>query len=349
MIDNDWLLDDEIDFGDILHRRTEELYDIPDSIPDENGIIECPILPLRDMVVFPRMVSPLFIGRESSLMAIESAQESRQTVIALTQHDPDLNNPGPNDFFPIGVEMAVGRLLSMPDGSSSALAQGRRRVEILEFVHTASYLYVRARPIVEPLSYNRETIALMRAVLGIFERCAQFSRSIPDEAHLFALNINEPGWLADMVTTALSLPIRERQTILTEIHPVKRLQLVSSILARELDVLKLENEIHTRILDEVDRSQREMYLREQMRAIQSELGEGDTWSQELGELRTRIEGAPLPEEVRIRALKEVGRLEQLPPMSPETGVLRTYLDWILELPWVETTEDNLDVHHASEV
>ncbi len=351
----DWYLDDEDDededfeFGEMLHRRTEELYDIPDAIPDGTGIIECPVLPLRDIVVFPRMVSPLFIGREISLMAIEVAQEGHQTVIALTQSNPDVDDPGPEDFIPIGVEMAVGRLLSMPDGSSSALVQGRRRVEILEFIRTEPYLFARARPIEEPFVLTRETEALMRTALDLFERCTQLSRSIPEEAHLFALNIDDPGWLADMIATALSLAIRDRHQILTELDPVKRLQLVSNFLARELDVLELENQIHERIQNEVDKSQRELYLREQIRAIQTELGEGDTWNQEIADLRTRIEGAPLPEEVQVRALKEVSRLAQLPPMSPETGILRTYIDTILELPWTQATDDNLDVRHASQV
>ncbi|MCB9134353.1 MAG: endopeptidase La [Anaerolineales bacterium] len=353
---DNWYLDDEdeddedFEFGEILQRRTEELYDIPDTQPDHSGVIECPVLPLRDIVIFPRMVSPLFIGREISLMAIEVAQDNHQTVIALTQSNPDVDEPGPDDFIPIGVEMAVGRLLSMPDGSSSALVQGRRRVEIIEFIRTEPYLYVRARPINdEPVHFDRETEALMRTVLDMFERCVQMSRSIPEEAHLFALNIDDPGWLADMIATALSLTIQDRHLILTEINPVKRLQLVSNFLAREIDVLELEDQIHTRIQNEVDKSQREHYLREQMRAIQTELGEGDTWNQELSELRARVEGAPLPEEVKSRALKEVSRLAQLPPMSPETGILRTYIDTILELPWVKATEDNLDVRHASNI
>ncbi|MCK4978656.1 MAG: LON peptidase substrate-binding domain-containing protein, partial [Anaerolineales bacterium] len=134
MRNNDWYMrDDEDDFGGALYRRTEELYSIPDSVPNQDGLIECPVLPLRDLVVFPRMVSPIFIGREASLLAIEESQVKDYTVIALTQRDPDEENPGPHDFMPVGVEMAVGRLLNMPDGSNSALVQGRRRVEIVEF------------------------------------------------------------------------------------------------------------------------------------------------------------------------------------------------------------------------
>ncbi len=350
MRDDDWFSrEDDLDFTDILGNRAEELYSIPNAIPDEDGLIECAVLPLRDMIIFPRMVSPLFIGRLMSLMAIQDAHDEDQPVIALTQRNPDQEAPGSSDFYPIGVELAVGRLLNMPDGSSSALVQGRRRLEIVEFIPAGTILYARARPIEEPADYSQETEALMRTVVGLFERCVHLNRNIPEEAHLFTLNIDDPGWLADMITTTISPPFERRRAILEELAPVARLKQVSSLLARELEVLELEDQIQSQVQNEMDRTQREMYLREQMKAIQTELGEGDIWSQELSELRSRIEGAPLPEEVQVRAIKESKRLSQLPPMSPEVGILRNYLDWILELPWTTATDDNLDVKHAAKV
>jgi len=347
---NDWYInDDDEDFGEALHRRTEELYSIPDAIPDEDGLIECPVLPLRDLVVFPHMVSPIFVGREASLLAIEEAQINEQTLVALTQRDPEEDEPRPGDFLPVGVELAVGQLLNMPDGSSSALVQGRRRVEVVEYVQLEPYLRVRARPVYDTSIVDRQTDATMRTVLELFQRCVQLDRSMPEEAYLYALNIDDPGWLADMITTAIAPPIAERQKILELLNPLERLSQVIKMLAREADVLELEDEIHSRAQSEVDRSQREFYLREQMKAIQSELGEGDIWSREIQEFRTRIETAGLPEEVQVRALKEVDRLAQMPPMSPEVGIIRTYLEWILELPWVEASDDNLDVKNANEV
>ena len=150
MRDQDWYFGEEDDtFGEALHRRTEELYTLPDAVPNDDGLIECPVLPLRDLVVFPHMVSPIFVGRETSLLAIEEAQMNDSTVIALTQRDPDVDDPRQGDFLNIGVELAVGRLLSMPDGSNSALVQGRRRVEVIEFTQIDPYLRVRARPIYE--------------------------------------------------------------------------------------------------------------------------------------------------------------------------------------------------------
>jgi ATP-dependent Lon protease len=350
MRDNDWYLGDEDDnFGEALHRRTEELYSVPDAVPDIEGVIECAVLPLRDLVVFPHMVSPIFVGREASLLAIEDAQDNDTTVIALTQHDPDIDEPGPDDFLPVGVELAVGRLLSMPDGSSSALVQGRRRVQVIEFTQLDPFLRVRARPIYEIVEVDRQTDATMRTALELFQKCVQLNRSLPEEAYLYALNIDDPAWLADMIITAIAPTLEERQSLLLTDDPLERLEQVEKQHASEVDVLELEDEIHTRAQSEVDRSQREFYLREQMKAIQTELGEGDIWSRDIQDLRTRLESAVLPEEVQIRALKEVDRLSQMPPMSPEVGIIRTYIEWILELPWSDATDDNLDVKHAAKV
>jgi len=348
----DWNEDDdeeEDSFNLALSQRTEELYRIPTMTPNEQGLITAMVLPLRDLVVFPRMVSPIFVGREASLLAVQEAQLKDQTVIGLTQRDPEVENPGLDDFLPIGVEMAVGRLLSMPDGAHSALVQGRRRVEIVKFIRTRPYLQVRARPIFEPQSADRQVQALMRSAVNLFERCVQLDRSIPEEAHLFALNISEPGWLADMVATALSLGYTEKQELLLMSDPLKRLQRINSLLAQELDVLELEEDIHNKVQSEVDRSQREFYLREQMKAIQTELGEGDIWTRDVTELKQKIDAANLPNEPKSVALKELERLNQMPPMAPEVGIIRTYIDWILELPWTTLTKDNLDVKHAGKV
>jgi ATP-dependent Lon protease len=345
---DDWNEEDE-NFNLALSQRTEELYQIPNMEPGPDGLIEAAVLPLRDIVIFPRMVSPIFIGRETSLQAVREAQRKEQTVIGLTQRDPEMDNPGPEDFLPVGVEMAVGRLLQMPDGSHSALVQGRRRVEIVEFVRTTPYLKVKARVVHEPTTADRQTQALMRSALDLFERCVQLDRSIPEEAHLFALNISEPGWLADMIATSLSLTQEARQSLLLMLDPRTRLQQLINFLAQEVDVLELEDEIHARVQNEVDRSQREFYLREQMRQIQNELGEGDIFTRDIADLKQRVEAANLPEEPKTVALREIERLSQMPPMAPEVGIIRSYIDWILELPWNVVTPDNLDVKNAARI
>jgi ATP-dependent Lon protease len=347
---DDWYSrDEDEEFGDAMHRRTEELYSVPDAVPDPDGLIECPVLPLHDLVVFPHMVSPVFLSQEEALLAVEEAQLNDHTVIALTQRDPDVEDPSPHDFLNVGVELAVGRLLSMPDNSSSALVQGRRRIQVVEFVQVAPYMVVRARPIYESSELDRKIDATMRTAREMFQKCVQLDRSLPEEAYLFALNIEDPGWLADMIVTAIAPPLPTRQDLLCVLDPIERLNQVIKLLAKEADVLELEDEIHSRAQSEVDRTQREFYLREQMKVIQTELGEGDPWMREIYELQTRVNSAGLPEEVQVRALKEVERLGQMPPMSPEVGIIRTYIEWILDLPWISETEDNLDVRHASDV
>lgn len=350
MSKNDWSFqEDDEDFNLALSQRTEELYRIPNFQAGDDGIIEALVLPLRDLVIYPHMVSPVFVAREGSLRAIQEAHTKTQTVIGLTQTDPDVEDPGPDDFLPIGVEMAVGRLLNMPDGSSSALVQGRRRARILEFLQLTPVMKVRARIIHEPLTPDRETKALMRSALDLFESCVQLDRSIPEEAHLFALNISEPGWLADMLATAVSIKIEERQTLLMTPEPAKRLAHINRLLAEEVDVLELEEDIHNRVQSEVDRSQREFYLREQMKAIQTELGEGDLFARDLADIRKKVEEANLPPEAKATALKEMERLLQMPPMAPEVGIIRTYIDWIVELPWSTYSIDNLEVRNAGKI
>ncbi|HEY5732087.1 MAG TPA: endopeptidase La [Anaerolineales bacterium] len=341
--------EEEENFDLTLSQRTEELYRIPNREADADGMIEAAVLPLRDLIIFPRMVSPIFVGREASLLAVEEAQRKGLTIIGLTQTDPDQDHPSAGDFLPVGVEMAVGRLLAMPDGSHSALVQGRRRVEIVEFTRTTPYLIVRAHVVPEPQTADRQTQALMRSVLDLFDRCVQLDRTIPDEAHLFAMNISEPGWLADMIATSLALNYEAKQSLLMLLEVRGRLQALNKILAQEVDVLELEDEIHSRVQDEVDKSQREFYLREQMRQIQNELGEGDIFTKDASELKKKLESVNLPDEPKAVAFKELDRLSQMPPMAPEVGIIRSYIDWIVELPWTNFTPDNLDVKNAGKI
>ena len=351
MPSQDWFNQQESpeDMANALHQRTEELYRIDNTEVDAEGVFECNAILLRDIVVFPHMISPIFIVPGANLFAIQDAQYNLRTVVALVQTDPDEENPTPEDFLNVGVEVAVGRLLSLPEGNNSALVQGRRRVEILSVTQTDPFYRVRVRVIEIEEEVDSNMDAMMRTTRNLFSRCVQLDQSLPEEAHLFSLNISEPGWLADMVATAISLPFHDRQNLLLESSVEKRLQQVNGMLAQELDVLELEEEIQTRVQSEVDRSQREYYLREQMKVIQSELGEGDVWSQDINELRARIEEGDFPENVRKQALKELERLSQIPPMAPEVGIIRSYLDWILELPWTTATEDNLDVINAGKV
>jgi len=343
----EWQLRSE--FAEVLGSRTEELQKIQDSTLDKDGLITCAVLPLRDLVVFPRMVTPLFVGRESSLSALEFAHGAGQTVIAVAQKNEDKAEPSLADLYSVGCETAVGRVLHLPEGETTVLAQGRRRVQIVEYLPGESFLRARARPVYESTEHSRETEALMRAVLALFEKVVQLNRSLPDDAYVFAMNVEDPGWLADLIVSALGVPIPDRQRMLETFDIELRLQRLSVMLGRELDVLELENRIHSKVQSEVDRSQREYYLREQMKAIQTELGEQDAWSEELTEVKDAVLKAGMPEEVQTKALKELERMGQMPSMAPEVAIVRTYLDWLIELPWQKRTEDNLDLKRAAGV
>lgn len=351
MKSGDWLPggDNSEDITSSLHQRTEELYQIPDSEPDQSGFIEIPALMLNDVVVFPRMISPILVSPGPNLLAIQEAQYNYQTMIALVLKDPEDEVVSVDSFLPVGIEIAVGRLISLPEGNNSALVQGRRRLEIVGFSQTEPYLRVQAKVIDVDTPVDQQAEALMRAARDLFDECVQLDRSLPEEAHLFSLNINDPGWLADMIATAISVPFKDRQKLLMIAEPLERLRSLNNILAQELDLLKLEDRIQSQVQNEVDKNQREFYLREQMKAIQTELGEGDVWSRDIIELRNKIHKKKLPKEVRSQALKELERLNQMPPMTPEVGIIRTYIEWLLDLPWKEFSRDNLDVIHAKVV
>ncbi|MHB0874654.1 MAG: endopeptidase La, partial [Anaerolineae bacterium] len=310
---------------------------------------QLPLLPLRDTVVFPHMVAPLVVGRDRSVRALESALHEESDLVVVTQKDPDVTDPERSDLHDIGTLITVARTLRMPDGTTSVLAQGQSRVRLLDLVTDGPYLRARVIRLVEAKASGLPVEALMRAVLTLFERCVQLSDSIPDDAYVAAMNIGEPSWLADMIASVLELDMSERQDLLETLDPVARLQKLSVLLAKELDVLELEDRIQSRVQEEVDKSQREYFLREQIRAIQRELGEGDPYEQELEDLNARIAKASMPAEVKSRAERELSRLRSMPAGSPETGIIRTYLEWLLDLPWSQESEDHLDIKRVADV
>ncbi len=307
-----------------------------------------PLLPLRDTVVFPHMMAPLVIGRDRSIKAVEAAIGSDNLIVVVAQRDPEVRQPGLEDLYTVGVEMVVGRILRLPDGTTSVLGQGRRRVRLAGLSQTWPYLRAQIQPLEEPVPFTRDTEARVRTALALFEQVVQLSRSLPEDAYVAAMNLTEPGPLADLMASFLDLDLEQRQELLEILDPNERLRQLSIYLANELDVLELEYHIHDQVQQEVDRSQREFFLREQMRAIQSELGEMDVQTAEIQELEAQIAAADLPDEVRAKAEKELGRLRAMPQAAPEVGIIRTYLDWLLELPWTEETEDNLDIAQVAE-
>ena len=327
-----------------------DFYTIQDAELDNDGLIERVLIPLADMVMFPNMVTSLTIQREADMSAVAAAQEAQETVLGVPLQSGDLEEAlSAENLYAFGTEMVLGRLMHMPDGQTSVLAQGRRRVEIIEFVQTEPFFRVKARPLSEYVPETREIKALMRAVLSLFQKCVDLNAQLPDEAYVYALNIEEPGWLADMIASVLNIAPEERRQLLSVTDVAERLRRVSGFLGRELEVLELEENIQSQVRQQVDRSQREMFLREQMRVIQHELGEMDIFQQEINALAERIEKKELTPEAREKALAELRRLMMMPPMSPEVGIIRTYLDWLLDLPWTAVSEDNLDLENAAKV
>jgi ATP-dependent Lon protease len=313
----------------------------------DGDLLHLPVIPLRDMVIFPHMVTQFFVGREVSLAAVAESVATDHRILAVAQREPEVEDVTPRDLYPIGVELAIGRVLKMPDGTTALLVQGQRRVEIQRYTQAHPFLRAQGRAIPEPDERNLPVEAMMRAVLALFEKVVKMSRTLPEDAYVAALNVEEPGWLADLIASSVQLDLEKRQEILATQDPAERLQKLSIMLAKEVDVLDLESRIQTEVQKEVDKSQREYYLREQIKAIQHELGEDDPQTRESNELRAKIEAAGMPEEVHKKAVEELERLQIMPPMAPEVGIIRTYLDWLVTLPWSQQTADHLNIPDAA--
>jgi ATP-dependent Lon protease len=330
------------------------LFDFPSSpeaalVESQGGERELPVVPLINTVLFPHMLTPLFVGRERSVAAVEEAMGGERTVLAIAQREADLDEVGPGDLYAMGVEASIQRVLKMPDGSTSIVVQGQRRMRVLDFLQERPLLRARATPAYAEEEKTIAVEAMMRAVLSLFEKVVKLSRTLPDDSYIMAMNVDEPGWLADLIASTLPLDVPRRQEILETLDPEERLRRLSIMLTQELDVLELESRIHTQVQKEVDRSQREFFLREQMKVIQRELGQEDPLQRELLELRERIGGAGMPEKVQLKAYEELERLEAMPPAAPEYAVIRTYLDWLLDLPWTQQSEDNHDLIAAGRI
>ena len=315
------------------------------SLPET---FESPVIPLQDVVVYPRSVLPLTITRERALRALEAARPSGLAV-TLTQKLPAAENVRPSDLYNIGTAVALGRVLHMPDESASLIVQGRARVKVLEWLQATPFMVARFMTIREPVVQSPQVEAMMRAVISLFEQVVERNERIPEEALVYAMNIQEAGWLADFIAQSVPFSLTARQEILELIDPFARLQKTSIWLARELDMLELEDRIHERAQSQVDKSQREYYLREQLRSIQAELGELDSSMNDVKLLRERLSKKSMPPAVRERAEREIAKLEQLHSASPEVGIVRDYIEWLLDLPWTESTPDNLDVQHAARI
>jgi ATP-dependent Lon protease len=329
---------------------TNEFQKIADAVPDKDGIITCPVVPLRGLVIFPNVISPISTRNPRATAAIQAALASRKTVIGVALRDSNVTNIQAKDLYSIGTEIALSRIIRTSDDSRNVLAQGRRRVEIIEVIQTDPYIIVKARPF-EEQSYGEleDTSELADRVFQLVQQYADLNTTLPDDVVDHLLDVEDPELLSDFVSSALVLPLEEQQRLLETRTLEERLQELSLLLSQEISVLELRDEINNQVQQEMDRSQREVYLREQMRIIQTELGEGDIFQQEINEVRDQIVSANLPPDIQEKALKELSRLMMMPPMAPEVGIIRTYIDWLVGLPWSKASDDNLDIKNAQQV
>jgi ATP-dependent Lon protease len=308
-----------------------------------------PVLPLRETVTYPDTLTPLAVGQERSIKLVNDVLSGDRMLAMVASKDPELDAPGPDDLYGVGVAGTVARMMKVPDGTLRILVQGSERIRITGYVSEEPYLVARIEEMPDELEPSTELEALTRNVQSTFTQIIEAIPYLPEELQLAVANLDEPSALSHLIAGALRIATEEKQELLETVDVNRRLRRLSEILTRELEVVQLGSKIQSQVESEIDKGQREYFLRQQLKAIQEELGEGDEQQAEITELRERIEQAGLPEEAQKAAERELSRLEKLPPVAAEYGVIRTYLEWLVDLPWSKETEDNLDIGHAREV
>jgi ATP-dependent Lon protease len=308
-----------------------------------------PVLPLRETVTFPETLTPLAVGQERSIKLVNDVLGANRMLAMVAARDPENEEPGPADLYEVGVVGVVARMLKVPDGSLRILVQGTQRVRLGPYVAEEPYLVARIGELPDAVEDGPELEALTRNVQRTFSEIIEQIPYLPEELQMAVANLDDPAALAHLIAGTLRISTEEKQELLEEVEVVARLRHLSQILARELEVVQLGTQIQSQVQSEIDKGQREFFLRQQLKAIQDELGEGDEQQAEVNELREKIEAAKLPEHAQKAADRELSRLEKLPPAAAEHGVIRSYLEWLTELPWAAETEDNLDIPHAREV
>jgi ATP-dependent Lon protease len=310
---------------------------------------DLPVVPLREAVVFPKLVVPLGVGREKSVAAINAAMaEERHLIVLVAQRDAEIDDVQPEQIYNVGTVAEIVRLLRIPDGSAQIIVQGAQRVKITGYQPESRFFRVTFEPIVEELGDPVEREAQLRNVKALFERYVDNGGSILPELAMTAKNTDDPAHFSDLVASSPDLTLEQRQQLLETRNVIERLRFLSVFLAKQNEILELKQKIQSEVQQTLDKTQREYILREQMKAIQKELGDDDQGS-EVRELREKIEQAGMPDPVKEKALKELGRLEKIPQASPETGVIRTYVDWLVSLPWKVSASDDWDISEAAKI
>jgi ATP-dependent Lon protease len=308
-----------------------------------------PLLPLRDIIVFPHMVVPLFVGREKSIAALEEAMATDKTILLCAQKKAKTNEPTADDIFGVGTVGSLIQLLRLPDGTVKVLVEGKKRARVRKFTAADRWFQVEAEDIEEPVERTVELEALMRSVHSTFEAYVKLNKRIPPEMLMSVSTIDDPARLADTIVAHLSLKLNDKQAILETESPQKRLEKLYELMQGEIEILQVEKKIRTRVKKQMEKTQKEYYLNEQMQAIQKELGERDEFKNEIQELEEKIKTKKMSKEAVLKAKKELKKLKMMSPMSAEATVVRNYIDWMLSLPWYEYTDDKLDISEAEKI
>ncbi|ABC83117.1 ATP-dependent proteinase, Serine peptidase, MEROPS family S16 [Anaeromyxobacter dehalogenans 2CP-C] len=308
-----------------------------------------PLLPLRDIIVFPHMVVPLFVGRQKSIAALEEAMAHDKAILLCAQKKAKTNEPAADDIFAVGTVGSIIQLLRLPDGTVKVLVEGKQRARIRRFLDSDKFLVVEADDIEEESERTVELEALMRSVHSTFEAYVKLNKRIPPEMLTSVSSIDDPARLADTIVAHLSLKLNDKQSILETESPAKRLEKLYELMQGEIEILQVEKKIRTRVKKQMEKTQKEYYLNEQMQAIQKELGERDEFKNEIQELEEKIKNKKMSKEATLKAKKELKKLKMMSPMSAEATVVRNYIDWILSLPWYDYTEDKLEIPEAEKV
>ena len=307
------------------------------------------VLPLRDIVVFPQMIVPLFVGRERSVRALEHVMNSDKHIMLVTQKSPSEDDPGPKDLYEIGVIGTILQLLKLPDGTVKVLVEGGRRAKISKYVDQSDYIEAKVREVEDKTVINDEVEALARAVMTQFEQYVKLNKKIPPEVIVSVNQIEEPAKMADTVASHLALKIEDKQALLELANASDRLEKIYGFMEGEIGVLQVEKRIRNRVKRQMEKTQREYYLNEQMKAIQKELGESEDGLDELGEIEKKIETTKLSKEAKEKSKTELKKLRQMSPMSAEATVVRNYLDWILAVPWNKRSRVKKDIRQAKKI
>jgi len=316
------------------------------SIPDV-----LPVLPLPDIVVFPYMIVPLFVNRDRSAKAVDQALSENRMILLVSQKNANVDDPKAEDLHDFGTVSVILRMLKLPDGRVRILVQGFSRAKVEYFEDSKPYITAKVAPKTEPqvVPDSPELEALIRNVKSSLEKMVSLGKNISQDLVAIATQIDDPGRLSDLVASNLDLKIDRAQEVLEVLDPVARLRRVHELMAKEIGVLEIQNDINTQARGEMDKSQREFYLRQQMKAIQQELGEGNELQEEIEQYRRKIKKAKMPSEMTEEAERQLGRLERMHPDAAETATLRNYLDWMVSLPWLKSTKDNLDLKKAQKI